>query len=228
MSITTTVKKAVTEQAYATIGATDLAVEQVRDANARLTAISAELAPAKVQARVTAAPADARAFVDDVTTRTQKGYAELVDDVQKGYADLTVRGEKLVTRIRNQASTKELISQAESTLALGKGAVTSVRKAVSDVERSAKATLTTSRKEAEKAADAIVDSVTVEVDTDKAEKAVADSVKRTRTAAKRTSTTAKNASKKSTAATKRATTSARKTTTSARKATKKAAEKVGD
>ncbi|GAB3107494.1 hypothetical protein GCM10027055_03060 [Janibacter alkaliphilus] len=219
MSISTTVKKVVTDQAYATLGATDLAVEQVRTTGDRISAAGAELAPAKVQARVKSAPADARTFVE------------------KGYADLTDRGEKLAERIANQQSTKDLVNQAESTISMGKGFVTTVRNAVAEVERSAKATLTIGRNQAEKAAEGVADSVevkttdgktTVSVDAKKAEKAVEDSAKATRTAAKRTSTTAKNASKKSSAAAKRTTTSARKTANASSKATKKAAEKVGD
>lgn len=198
MSITTTVKKVVADQAYATVGATDLAVETVRSARA-------ELAPAKVQERVKAAPAE----------------------VEKRYTELTDRGEKLVERIRTQAATKDLLSQAEATLALGKGVVTTVRKAAGDVERSTKATLTTGRKEAAKAAGAVVDSVHVDVDTDKASTAVGESAKRTRTAAKRTTTTAKKAARSTTTATKSASTSARKTAAKSTKATKKAAEKVG-
>ena len=87
------------------------------------------------------------------------------------------------------------MGQAKATLALGKGLVTQARQSVNEVERSAKATLTTTRKEAAKAAEAVVDAVDVDVkvDTAKAKKAVSTSAKRTTTAAKRTNTTAKKA-----------------------------------
>ncbi len=205
MSVTTTVKKVVTDQTYATVGATDLAVETVRDYTSQLAALGAELEPKKVQARVKSAPTDAQNY----------------------YAGLTERGEALVARIKNQKATQDLIGQAEATVALGKGAINSARKAVSDVERSAKSTLTVGRKEAAKAADAVADSVDVSVDTEKAKKAVSSSAKRTGSAAKGTKTTAKKAATRTRTATKSTGTAAKKTAANSTKATTKAADKVG-
>ncbi|QBF47239.1 hypothetical protein [Janibacter limosus] len=208
MSVTTTVKKVVTDQTYATIGATDLTVETFRGYTTQIAALRAELEPKKVQARVKAAPADAQAY----------------------YADLTKRGESLVTRIKNQKATKDLVGQAEATVALGKGVVTTVRKAVADVEASAKRTLTIGRKEAVKAAEAVKDSVDVDVkvDTAKAKKAVSTSAKRTTTAAKSTRTTAKKAATRTRTATKSTATAAKTTAAQTAKAADTAAEKVGD
>lgn len=206
MTVTTTVKKVVTDNTYAAVGVTDLAVERVRTAREQLDAMRAELAPKRVQAKVVAAPAE----------------------VREAYTDLTVRGEKLVGRVRTQKATKDLVAQYEATLALGKGLVTTARKTVSEVERSAKATLTTGRKEAAKAADAVVESVSVEVDTDKAAKAVKTSAARTRTAAKRTTTTAKKGAARTRSTAKATGTSARKTAAKTATATEKTAAKVGD
>lgn len=208
MSVTTTVKKVVTDQTYATIGATDLTVETFRGYTHQIAALRAELEPKKVQARVKAAPSDAQAY----------------------YVDLTKRGEALVTRIKNQKATKDLVGQAEATVALGKGVVTTVKKAVADVERSAKATLTIGRKEAVKAAEGVADSVDVDVkvDTAKAKKAVSGSAKRTTTAAKRTNTTAKKAATRTRTATKSTATAAKKTAAKTTTAATKATEKVGD
>ncbi len=206
MSVTTTVKKVVTDQTYATVGATDLAVETFRGYTSQIAALRAELEPKKVQARVKAAPTEAQAY----------------------YADLTKRGEELVARIRKQKATQDLVDQAEATLALGKGVVTTVRKAVADVERSAKATLTIGRKEAAKAAEAVVDSVDVDVDVEKAKKAVSGSAKRTTSAAKSTTTTAKKAATRTRTATKSTATAAKKTAAKTTQAAEKAAEKVGD
>lgn len=205
MSVTTTVKKVVTDQTYATVGATDLAVETFRGYTSQIAALGAELEPKKVQARVKAAPTDAQNY----------------------YTGLTKRGEDLVARIRKQKATQDLVGQAEATVALGKGAITTVRNAVSEVERSAKATLTVGRKEAAKAADVVADSVDVTVDTDQAKKAVAGSAKRTTTAAKRTSTTTKKAATRTRAATKSTGTAAKKTAAKTTKAADKAADKVG-
>ncbi len=204
MNVTDTVKKVVTDQTYATVGATDRAVEIVRNYIAQLESIGAELEPKKVQARIKAAPTEAQNY----------------------YNDLTKRGEDLVTRIRKQKATQDLVDQAESTVSLGKGAVTTVRNAVADVERSAKSTLTIGRKEAAKAADAVVDSV--DVDTEKAKKAVSDSAKRTTSAAKGTSTTTKKAATRTRTAAKSTATSAKKTGAKSTKAAEKATEKVGD
>ena len=102
------------------------------------------------------------------------------------------RGKNLVNRIRNQKSTKDLFAQAETSVAQAKGAVTSARNAAADIERSAKATITTTRKEAVKLAEVVTGSVTEGLETVEAE--VTESAKRTRTAAKRTSTTTKNLS----------------------------------
>lgn len=208
MSVTTTVKKVVTDQTYATVGATDLAVETFRGYTSQIVALRAELEPKKVQARVKAAP----------------------DQAQTYYTDLTKRGEGLVTRLREQKATQDLIGQAEATVALGKGLVTTVRKAVSDVEASAKRTLTIGRKEAVKAAEGVADSVDVDVDVDvaKAKKAVTGSAKRTTSAAKGTTTTAKKAATRTRTATKSTSTAAKKTATKTTKAASKAADKVGD
>lgn len=215
MSIIDDVRKTNQTTFYAAVGVLDLAVEEVRDAQVRAAKVRADLAPAELPSRVAALPGKT---IDAVVT-----FANAAGDT---YEDLALRGEKLVERIRNQKATQDLVAQAESTVALGKGAVTSARNAFDEVERSAKATLTTTRKEAARVADVVAGSVTDEAKVVKTE--VEKSAKRTRTAAKRTSTTTKNAAKKTTARTKAASTSASKTAKAAPKAAEKAAEKVGD
>ena len=132
---------------------------------------------------------------------------------------------ELVDRIRNQKATKDLVAQAKTTVAMTEGAVTSAKKAYDDVEKSAKATLTTGRKEAAKLVSTISDVVAEEVPAVQAE--AMDAVKRTRTAAKRTSTTAKNSATKTRTATKRAATGVRKTATATKKAATDATTTVG-
>jgi heparin binding hemagglutinin HbhA len=211
---TTDIRKTNQTPFYAAVGVLDLAVEEVRDAQLRAAKVRAEIRPAALPSRVAALPG---MTVDAVITM-----ANVAGDT---YEDLAVRGEKLVERIRNQKSTKDLVAQAENTVALGKGAVTTARKAVEEVERP-KATLTTGRKEATRAANVIAESVTDEAQVAATE--VEKSAKRTRTAAKRTSTTAKNSAKRTSSRTKAAATSATKTAQAAPKAAEKAAEKVGD
>ncbi|WP_395654021.1 hypothetical protein [Phycicoccus elongatus] len=218
---------------YAVVGATDLTVEKAREAAAAADArrvqfrsdfdkFVADLAPAKVQDRALAAFAQVQELP---TTAAAQGKANS-DKLVAQYKDLAVRGKKLVERVRNQQATKDLVAQAETTVAQVKGAVTTATKAANDIERSAKATVTTARKEAVKAAEAIIDSVQDEVKT--AETEVAGAVKRTRTAAKRTSTTTRKAAAKTTTAAKGARTSATKTATATKKAAATTAAKVGD
>ncbi|HHU11000.1 MAG TPA: hypothetical protein GXZ60_13455 [Intrasporangiaceae bacterium] len=224
MSIIDDVRKTNQTTFYAAVGVLDLAVEEVRDAQARAVKardeFRAELKSFDVK------PADAQARVAALPGKTVDAVMNLVEQAGETYEDLAVRGEKLIERVRNQKATKDLMAQAENTVAQAKGAVTTARKAAADVERSAKATLTTGRKEAVRAATAIAESVQDEARHATAE--VEKSVKATRTAAKRTTTTARNAAKKTTTRTKSTATSARKTAKAAPKATKKAAEKVGD
>lgn len=227
MSVMTDIKNTVDATPFfAAVGATDLAVEKVREARIRAEKVrvelSADLAPAKVQARATTLVDGVKEIPAVVLNETMV----VGGKVAEGYDELAVRGKNLVKRIRNQKSTKDLVAQAETSVAQAKGAVTSARNAAADIERSAKATLTTTRKEAVKLAEVVTGSVTEGLETVEAE--VTESAKRTRTAAKRTSTTTKNASKKAVSSAKAATTSARKTAVAAEKATEKAAEKVGD
>ena len=146
--------------------------------------------------------------------------------LQESYESVAARGERLVKRVRTQKATKDLIAQAGATVALGKGAVTTVRHSASEIQRSAKATLTTGRREAARSTQSIAASAVNQ--TAAASGEVKTAATRTRTAAKRTSTTTKNTAATTKAATKRATTSAKKTATASTKAATVAAEKVGD
>jgi hypothetical protein len=227
MSAIQDLKKSVdTTPFFAAVGATDLAVEKVRQARLRAdkarVELGADLAPAKVQARATTL-AD---HVKDIPSVVLNETLVLGGKVSEGYDELAARGQKLVTRLRNQQATKDLVAQAETTVAQAKGAVTTARKATADIERSAKATITTARHEATRVATVVTGSVAEEAEVATTE--VKKSAKATRTAAKRTTTTTKKAAKRTTSSTKAATTSARKTAAAAEKATEKAAEKVGD
>ncbi|GGB80987.1 hypothetical protein N798_00495 [Knoellia flava TL1] len=233
MATTTTKNTKPATPLFAVVGVTDLAVERARearvnadkavaDARVRADKVRAELAPAAFTKRAGVVIEDVKALP---AKALDQGVATL-DQVTKGYEDLAVRGEKLVTRIKNQKATKDLVEQAEVTLSLGKGAVTTARKAVLDVRTSALATFTTGRQEAAHVAEIVVD--TVREDVEVAATDIKASAKRTRTAAKRTSTTATKAAKKTTTRAKATTTAAKKTAATSTKAAEKAAEKVGD
>lgn len=218
------------------VGATDLAVEKARaarvQAKARRSRLQADYAPAKLQVQATELPNQAAKVVSGLATSAQELPVvalnlglELAGQAQTRYDDLAARGEQLVTRVRTQQATKDLLAQAEATVALGKGALTTARNGAAEVERSAKALLTTGRKEATKAVDTIADSVADEAAAATTE--VKRSAKATRTAARRTSTTTKKAAARTRTTAKATTTSARKTAAGATKATTKAADKVG-
>ncbi|HEY3534431.1 MAG TPA: hypothetical protein VGK60_02595 [Pedococcus sp.] len=235
MALVADIRKTVTDATpvLAAVGLTDLAVEKVRDARVKATATRADLAPAtvqaKVEARVNEVGKQAKAALEqgkELPALALNRTLVLAGQAQESYEAFAQRGEKLVKRVRTQQSTKDLVAQAEATFSLGKGAVTTVRKSASEIQRSAKATLTTGRNETAAAADAIVDSAVDEAT--EATTAVTAAAKRTRTSAKRTATTTRKSAAASKAATKRATTGARKTATAGKKAGTAAAAKVGD
>lgn len=233
---------------YVVVGAGDLAAEKVRELGADLTAradkartdlderrtkLSAELSPASLQAKAGDFAEQAKTLPTVAIDRVKALPATAADQtatvtglVAGGVEDLAARGKKLVERVRTQRSTQELVDQANITLSQAKGAVTTARTAADQVQRSAKATITTGRHQATKFADTVLASGEREAEVIKSE--AADAVKNTRTAAKRTNTTAKRATKRTTTRAKATTTSARKTAATAKTAATKAAEKVGD
>ena len=232
MAFVADIRKTVTDTTpvFAAVGLADLAVEKVRDARVKATVkatgVRVDLDPATLQTKAQVRVTEVAEQAQELPALALNRSLELAGKAQETYETVAARGEKLVKRVRTQKSTKDLLAQAEATFALGKGAVTTVRRSATDIQRSAKATLTTGRKEAAVAADAIADSIVVEAT--EAGTAVKQSATRTRTAAKRTATTTKKAAAKSTSATKGATTSAKKTATATKKATTTAAAKVGD
>lgn len=235
MSTIDDLKKTVTDTTpiYAALGVTDLAVEKAKEARtkaearaearrAQLAKLQDEYKPARLQAKA----ADLAEQAQQVPALALGKSLELAANATEAYEDLAERGTKLAERIRNQKATKDLVHQAESTVALGKGYVTTVQKGATDVQRSAKALVTTGRREAAKTGDVIVGSVAEEAQ--EAATEVKKSAARTRTAAKRTQTTTRNASKRAATSRKATTTSARKTAARSTTATRKAAEKVGN
>lgn len=231
MALVADIRKTLTDKTpkapvLAAVGLTDLAVEKVRDARAKAAAAAEELAPAALQAKAQARVAEVAEQGKELPALALNRGLEIASRAQLGLESVTARGEKLVQRVRTQKPTKDLVAQAESTVALGKSAVTTVRKSASEIQRSAKATLTTGRREAATVVDTVAGSVAEEAAETTA--TVKKSAARTRTAAKRTTTTTKKSAARTRTATKRATTGARKTAASATEAGSAAAAKVGD
>jgi hypothetical protein len=230
MTFTTDLKKTVTDATpvYAVVGVTDLAAEKLRAARTQASAAGRTLSSVDAMA----VQKQVRKQVQDAPAAALERSLELAGKAQQQYDAFAARGEQLVKRIRTQKSTQDLVAQAEQTVALGKGAVTTVRKAVSDTQASAKATLTTGRHQAVRVAEVVSEVVGREVkEADAAADVIAEAIQeagaKTASAAKRTRTTARKGAKATTTRTKAATTSARKTAPRARKATTAAADKVG-
>jgi heparin binding hemagglutinin HbhA len=182
MTLVSEIRKSVidTTPVYAAVGVTDLAVEMVRDARVRAAAARADFDASALQDK---AVKRAEKVAEQVAEQAQHLPARALNQTLEAagkahttYAELAVRGEKLVKRIRAQKATQELIAQAGSTVALGKGAVTTVRKSAAATRLSTKRTATIAKKTTASAK--------------RATKAVATSARTTATTAKKAVKTA--------------------------------------
>jgi heparin binding hemagglutinin HbhA len=231
MALVADLKKTVTDATpvYAAVGVTDLAAEKLREVRTTAGSVRRSLV-------TTVSPMTVSKTVQDAPAVALNRTLELAGKAQSQYEELAARGEDLVNRIRRQKATQDLVAQVDQTVIAGKGAVTTVRKAVGGTQAAAKATITTGRHQASRVADVAADAVTreakdvaqsTETVVDTVADAAAEGAKRTTTSAKRARTTARKGTQATTTRTKAATTSARKTAPRARKATKATAEKVG-
>jgi len=163
---------------YAGVGATDLAVEYVReyvaDVQKRVTKVQKdvqtrfagvqknvkgfEFEPKAVReqtvtvvnSRVSELRSDAKAQVEKVQTLVNENVATVTDT----YGDLAKRGETLVARIRKQEATKATTASAKTTAAKAKTTRTQAKKTTKKASSSAKATRTSAKKTASNAAKA--------------------------------------------------------------------------
>jgi heparin binding hemagglutinin HbhA len=171
MTLVSDIRKTVidTTPVYAAVGVTDLAVEKVRDARDRAVAVRAEFHVSALQGRAAKRaeqvaeqaqhiPAIALSQTLEAAGKAHTSYTEAAGRAQATYTELAVRGEKLVKRIRADKATNDLLAQAGSTVALGKSAVTTIRKSGAAVRLAPKRTApvakkrTTAAKRATKAA----------------------------------------------------------------------------
>jgi len=228
MTLVKDIRKTVTDTTpvYAAVGVTDLAVERLREARARATsraaAVRLDLDVSTMQDKAVKRFEKVTEQAQQIPAQFRSQTVEAAGKARETYSELAVRGEKLVKRIRNQKSTKDLVAQAGSTVSLGKGAVTTVRKAALDTQHAAMSTLATGRREAESVAASVQNGVRITGRT--GSKAAAT----TATAGDATVTTAKKSTASAERAARSAATSARKTAAAATKATKTASSKIGD
>ncbi|GAB2694684.1 hypothetical protein [Thalassiella azotivora] len=211
MSVTTELRKTATDTGYAVVGITDLAVEQIREAQARAAAVRAEIERVRVEAELK----KLQGRVQTLPASAVSAGVEAAGKAEQAFDGLAERGRTLVSRIANQKSTKDLLAQSRSTISRGKAAVTTVRRGAADTRTAAKATATTAEREVAETASAVRTTTRTRT-------------QGTKSAAKRTSTTARKRAASSKSATKAAVTTAKKTAETAAKATEAAAEKVGD
>ena len=166
---------------YAGVGATDLAVEYVReyvaDVQKKVTKVQKDVqtrfagvqknvkgfefepkalreqAVTRVNSRVSELRSDAKAQVEKVQTLVNENVATVTDT----YGDLAKRGESLVTRIRKQEATKATTASAKTTAAKAKTTKTQAKKTVKKASSSAKATRTSAKKTVSSASRALTD-----------------------------------------------------------------------
>ena len=224
MTIVKDIRKTLTDTTpvYAAVGVTDLAVERLRDARTRAAAVRLDLDVSTIQDRAVKHFEKVSDQAQHLPTQFRSQTVEAAGKAKETYAELAVRGEKLVKRIRNQKSTEDLLAQAGNTVSLGKGAVTTVRKAAHDTQHAAAVTLATGRREAVTLVSSLEDDVkaTGHLGTNAAAT--------TQAAAEEAVTTVKKSTASAERAAKSAATSARKTAAAASAATKTATSKVGD
>jgi len=129
---------------YAAAGVGDLAVERLR----RLPTIAVALQH-EVQEKAAALPAKAREL-DPAAVRTNVSRTA-TDAQQKAagvYGELVDRGRRMVTSIRRQQATQDLLAQAQNTTASVRRTITTARKSAGRTKNSAEVTATTAKKAA--------------------------------------------------------------------------------
>jgi len=120
---------AATRPIYAGVGATDLAVEVVRDYVSDV-----QKRFAGVQKSVTELDFEPKALRDQAVTVVSDNVVTVADT----YTDLAKRGESLVGRIRRQESTKATVSSAKTTVAKVKTTNTQATKATRTTAKATK------------------------------------------------------------------------------------------
>lgn len=111
---------------FAVVGVADLAIEQVKDVPAD---VSAEAR--RVQARLAEVPA----VVRNLPVRVETRVAQVQETATDLYAKLAVRGERLVTQIRRQPATEAAIAEGKEAVRKAEAAAIAARNSVKAGER---------------------------------------------------------------------------------------------
>ena len=157
---------------YAIAGAGDLAVEKFRavsddvttrfanlDQKALQSTLQTELTKrqAELSKRLEVLAANAKtvpATLRELPSVAQAGLTTVLGQAEETYADLAARGEEIVTRIRSQKATEDLVAQAKTTVSKAKATRTTAKKTADTASRNVKATATSARKTAKTASKA--------------------------------------------------------------------------
>jgi len=155
---------------YAAVGGVDAAVSIARngisDVQARLSKVDiepkalADQGRALVLTRVEELQREAKTVPSRLEAKLNEIVADLkpsVDDLNKQYVELALRGRDLVTRIRRQQATQDLVAETKNTTTRAKTTSTQAKKAASTARSSAKATGTSATKAADAAKKAATD-----------------------------------------------------------------------
>ncbi len=163
---------------YVIAGAGDLAVEKFRavseDVTARFAKLDQKALQSSLQTEFTKAQAEFtkafEALVADAKTApaklrelpavAQAGLTTVRGQVEETYEDLATRGEEIVSRIRSQKATEDLVTQAKTTVSKAKATRTTAKKTADSAARNVKATATSARKTAKTATKAAADAAT--------------------------------------------------------------------
>jgi len=127
---------------YFAAGATDLAVEKLRE-------IPAEYKRLQEQAKRVDAPT-VRVAVEDYSTKATGKAVQVYDE-------LVDRGQKLVRNVRRQKATQVLSERVDTTKRQAKATVTTARKSAAATKTRTKATATSAKKTTGAAGDAVKD-----------------------------------------------------------------------
>jgi len=154
--------------AYAVVGLTDAVIEKARTATEKfgkvrtltpqlvaeqLTKAGAEVTErvtktaAGLSGQVTRATSDLGKTVEEGPTAVVSGVLTRLGKVQDEYAQLAKRGEGLVTRVRSQKATQDLVAQVEHAVQQGRQLLTTARTGAKQTRSTAKATVTSGRRQ---------------------------------------------------------------------------------
>ncbi len=126
---------AVRRPLYAYVGAADFAVEKLRD----LPAVGAQRVQ-EVQASVKQAQAQATEQAKARRAAVRQQLNELPDKARALYTDFIVRGQKLVTNLRNNPEASNAVNEAKAAVGEVKDAATHAKRAAKSSEKAAERT----------------------------------------------------------------------------------------